>query len=108
MLNHLMHFAEYPGLQQRTLLPRLVPEARALAPPHSSSARSYDDLSHHNYDLVAISMGTGGWVFKISSEQILKPECLSQNVMIMTSVALHGIYATHQNKLLNMYPSLVK
>ncbi len=28
--------------------------------------------------------------------------------MIMTSVALHGIYATHQNKLLNIYPSLVK
>ena len=44
-------------------------------------------------------------VFKISSEQTLKPECLSQNVMIMTSVALHGMYATHQNQLLNMYPS---
>ena len=43
--------------------------------------------------------------FKISSEQTLKAECLSQNVMIMTSVALHGIYATHQNKLLNIYPS---
>ena len=33
-----------------------------LAPPHSTSARSYDNLHYHNYDLVAISMGTGGWV----------------------------------------------
>ena len=64
MLNHLMHFAEYHGLQQRTLLPRSAPEARALAPPHSSSARGYDNLRYHNHDLVAISMGTGGWVLK--------------------------------------------
>ena len=33
-----------------------------LTPPHSTSARSYDNLHYHNYDLVAISMGTGGWV----------------------------------------------
>ena len=85
--------------------PGQTPEARVLTPPHSTSARGYDNLHYHNHDLVAISMGTGGWVFKISSEQTLKPECLSQNVMIMTSVALHGIYATHQNKLLNISPS---
>ena len=59
--------------------PGQTPEARVLTPPHSTSARGYDNLHYHNHDLVAISMGTGGWVFKISSERTLKlmlePKC---------------------------------
>ena len=46
--------------------PLIIPGARLLAPPHSTSARSYDNLHYHNYDLVAISMGTGGWVSQIN------------------------------------------
>ena len=60
--------------------PGQTPEARVLTPPHSTSARGYDNLHYHNHDLVAISMGTGGWVFKIKSRlhtrtRVLEPKC---------------------------------
>ena len=51
-----------------------------LTPPHSTSARGSDNLHYHYHDLVAISMGTGGWVFKIKSRlgspaKVLEPKC---------------------------------
>ena len=54
--------------------------ARVLTPPHSTSARGSDNLHYHYHDLVAISMGTGGWVFKIKSrlsspDTVLEPKC---------------------------------
>ena len=51
--------------------PGWLPEARVLAPPHSTSARSYDNLHYRDHDLVAISMGTGGWVFEMMLGQTL-------------------------------------
>ena len=65
MLDHLMHLAE-SSQPARAHLPDLVATREgALTPPHSTIARGYDNLYYHYHDLVAISMGTGGWVFKI-------------------------------------------
>ena len=67
MLDHLMHVAASPKPAQ-ACSPRPGNNQGlrgTLTPPHSSVARSYDNSYYHNHDLVANSMGTGGWVFKI-------------------------------------------
>ena len=67
MLNHLMHCGTFqPALAS---LPSLVTPDNmgSLTPPHSTSARGNDNLYHHYHDLVAISMGTGGWVSKFAN-----------------------------------------
>ena len=56
-----------------------------LTPPHSTSARGYDNLHYRDHDLVAISMGTGGWVFENDVGSNTSDECLSPNVMIVVS-----------------------
>ena len=68
--------------------------ARVLTPPHSTSARGSDNLHYHYHDLVAISMGTGGWVFKIKSRlsspaEVLEPKCHSCDIEAM--LAGYGI-----------------
>ena len=92
--------------------PGQTPEAKALTPPHSTSARGHDNLHYHNHDLVALPIwvaragGTTNWlpqcskglprwlphdgsVFsKSSPDCTLAHECLSQNVIVMTYVAM--------------------
>ena len=81
MLNHLIHFTKSFGLQQRALSLWDFPGARALTPPHSTSARGNDNLHYHYHDLVAISMGKGGWIFRTepmvnhSLARVLEPKC---------------------------------
>ena len=93
MLNHLMHCGTFqPALAS---LPGLVTpgDTGALTPPHSTSARSNDNLYRHYHDLVAISMGTGGWVSKncylLGSGM---PGPLSQNVMMYSIISVCDAY----------------
>ena len=67
-----------------------------LTPPHSTSARGSDNLHYQNHDLVAISMGTGGWVFKmnpivIAQTWVLEPKCHDCGVCNMTCL----VYVLH-------------
>ena len=94
MFNHLIHFTKSLGLQQRTLSLRDFPGARALTPPHSTSARGNDNLHYHYHDIVAISMSTGGWVFEPNQwSTTLWLECLSQNVMFVECYCKCHVYA---------------
>ena len=64
MLDHLMHAAESSQPAQVHLLDLVTYQGSqgAITHPHSTSACANDNLYHHYHDLVAISMGTGGWV----------------------------------------------
>ena len=64
-----MHESKGSGPQQRTLLELSTAYQGVLAPPHSSITRGHVTYGH---DLVAISMGPGGWVLKLSSKQMHK------------------------------------
>ena len=84
MLNHLMQYARSFGPHQCARLPWLIARGKGVDTPHSTSARGYDNLHYHSHDLVAISMGTGGWVFKIKSRlnpaRVLEPKCHSCDI----------------------------
>ena len=95
------------GLQQRTRSSReSVPRGtRVLTPPHSSSARGSDNLHYHCHDLVAISMGTGGWVFKIKSrlpDKVLEPKCHVYDIEVRHAgccidMCVHAIFNRQPN-----------
>ena len=68
----------WPGKNQET--------QGALTPPHSSDARSKGNSYYQYHDLVANSMGTGGWVLKFANLLTQKARgihALSPNVMIV-------------------------
>ena len=94
MLDHLIHLAtSFRPAPAYSLALAITRKTRVLTPPIAQCARGHDNLHYHNHDLVASSMGTGGWVSKISSEQNAQDWCLSPNAMIVTCVS----------KLLNVY-----
>ncbi len=76
VLDHLMHLTmNFEPAKTYSPCPSMHRGQGVLAPPHSSITRGQVAPGH---DLVAISMGPGGWVFK-TKFKMLSMKCLSQN-----------------------------
>ena len=80
-----------PGPHERTH-PDLVTYQElqgVLTPPHSTSARGNGNSYYHCPDLVAISMGTGGWVLKFNEIEVAQANMLEPKCMIVHMHYLH-------------------
>ena len=102
MLDHLMHFVTSPRPTKAYSPCSVKPEIQGvLTSPHSLIARGDSNNDYHRHDLVAISMGPGGWVLKCSfngSSFMLEPKCHDCNVHIYTECEC-SISANHEHNL---------